>query len=115
MGRSQSASSFSEAFGFHHALQLEIDTALRSGSSVWPESLCASLLMRFPKVGMSEAEALAEILQATTAAHVPTRRVAIYPPCHPPETRRVPDVQAFGGCRRRDAAVHPWNGVFAAP
>ena len=51
MGRSISKPRFGEVFGFHHAMQLAVSTAFRSGSSICPETLAAMLTSEYPGSG----------------------------------------------------------------
>ena len=80
MGRSISKPRFGEVFGFHHAMQLAVSTAFRSGSSICPETLAAMLTSEYPGSGMTEAEIRAAILKAAEAANVPIRQAAEAPP-----------------------------------
>jgi hypothetical protein len=73
MGRAISNPPFGEAFGFHHALQLAVSTAFRSGAPMCPETLAAALISQYPGSGMIEAEVRAAITRAADAANVPIR------------------------------------------
>ena len=73
MGRSVSNPPFGEVFGFHHALQLAVSTAFRSGAPMCPETLTAALMSQYPGSGMTEAEVRAAIAKAADAANVPIR------------------------------------------
>ena len=67
---SQSTSSFSDAFGLHHAIELAVDAAIKARVPVYAETLATALIAKFPDAGLSDAQVLAAILHAAEAAQV---------------------------------------------
>ena len=82
--------SFGEAFGLHHALQLTIDTAFRSGAPIFPEALTGTLLAQFPRSGMSDDEVREAIVKAAKAAGVTIRETSAPGALTPPDLLNRP-------------------------